>query len=104
MDLPFLSDTDSSASEGNGSRAAKLNQSEVQFQEEKSLWRPVIYPVAVPANPKADAVRKYYERDYKGAMERAASALAVLPERKETVADRKELAALVETCRRKLLS
>ena len=99
MDLPFL--TDSSDSE-NDSRSAKLNQSEAQFRAEKLLWRPVIYPVAVPANAKADAERKYYERDYRGALELATGALAALGEEKGTAVDRKELGALVETCRRRL--
>ncbi|KAI5857143.1 hypothetical protein BZA05DRAFT_441778 [Tricharina praecox] len=105
MDLPFLSsssDSDSDSDPKTSPRTSKLQQSESQFQAQKLQWRPVIYPVAVPANPKADAERKYYERDYEGALECARNALAVLVEGKETVVDRKELGALVEACRRKL--
>ncbi|KAF8243963.1 hypothetical protein K440DRAFT_636596 [Wilcoxina mikolae CBS 423.85] len=78
------------------SRTSKLQQTESQFQHQKSIWNP-LQPHT--QHDKAAAEEQYYKRDYTGALE---TATRVLNEGVEMhPSERKELVALQEACKRR---
>ncbi|KAF8545055.1 hypothetical protein BDD12DRAFT_812827 [Trichophaea hybrida] len=103
MDNHLLSLCLSSSSEDESaatSRASKLQQTESQFQHQKSTWNPLQSQTKDAAlELKAVAEELYYKRNYTGALETATRVL------NESVrmhpSERKELVALQEACKRR---